>query len=117
MFCKKYLCSCNACLRFDFKKCSGDDIPVYAELPCNYYFDDDEEVDAIDKAEQILDFLDVSSFVSRFSGNQNKPLYFVKVTEEGTPQKDLTDTYCHFIGIGERFLKGFFLETVKIEAY
>ena len=49
MFCKKYLCSCNACLRFDFKQCSGDDIPVYAELPCNDYFGDDEEVDAIDK--------------------------------------------------------------------
>ena len=39
------------CLRFDFKQCSGDDIPVFAELPCNDYFRDDEEVDAIDKTE------------------------------------------------------------------
>ena len=74
MFCKEYLCSCNVCLWFDFKECSGDDIPVYAELPCNGYFGDDEEVDAIDETEQIFDFLDVTSFVSLFSGNQNEPL-------------------------------------------
>ena len=49
MFCKEYLCSRNACLRFDFKECLGDDVPVYAELPCNGYFGADEEVDAIDK--------------------------------------------------------------------
>ena len=53
MLCKEYLCSCNACLRFEFKKCLGDDIPVYAELPHNDYFGDDKEVDAIDKTEQI----------------------------------------------------------------
>ena len=33
MFCKEYLCSCNARLRFDFKECSGDDTPIYAKLP------------------------------------------------------------------------------------
>ena len=72
------------------RECSGDDIPGYAESPCNDYFGDDEEVDAIDKTEQIFDFLDVPSFVSLFSGNQNEPLYFVKATEKGTAQKDLT---------------------------
>ena len=56
VFCKEYLCSCNACLRFDFKECSGDDIPIYAELPCNNYFGDGEEVDAIGKTEQIFHF-------------------------------------------------------------
>ena len=55
-------------------------------------------------------FLDVLSFVLLFSGNENKPLYFVKVTEKGTAQKDLTDPYGHFIGNGERFLKGFYLK-------
>ena len=50
MFFKEDLYSCNACLRLDFKECSGDDIPVYVELPCNDYFVDEvEEVDAIDK--------------------------------------------------------------------
>ena len=49
VFFKEYLCSRNAHLRFDFKECSGDEIPVYAELPCNYYFGDDEEFDTIDK--------------------------------------------------------------------
>ena len=52
----------------------GDDIPVYVELPCNDYFGDDEELDAIDQTEQIFDFLDVPSFVSLFSENQNEPL-------------------------------------------
>ena len=35
---------------------SGDDIPVYAELPSNNYFGDGEEVDAIGKTEQIFHF-------------------------------------------------------------
>ena len=56
VLCKEYLCSCNACLWFDFKECLGDNITVYAEFPCNDYLDDDEEVDAIDKTEQIFDF-------------------------------------------------------------
>ena len=43
-------------------------------MPCNNYFGDDEEVDAIDKTEQIFDFLDVPSFVSLFSENQNEPM-------------------------------------------
>ena len=76
LICKEYPCSCNTCLRFDFKECSGDGIPVYAELPCNDYSDDDEEVDAIDKTEHIFDFLDVPSFVSLFIGNDEKFLNF-----------------------------------------
>ena len=59
---------------------------------------------------QIFDFLDVPSFVSLFNGNQNESLYFVKVTEKDTAQKDLTDTYGHFIGNGERLLKGYYLK-------
>ena len=58
-------------------------------------------------------FLDVLSFVLLFSGNENKPLYFVKVTEKGTAQKDLTDPYGHFNGNGERFLKGFYLKLLR----
>ena len=45
-----------------------------------------------------------------FSGNQKELLYFFKVTGKGTAQKDLTDPYGHFIGNGERFLKGFYLK-------
>ena len=104
VFCKEYPCSCNACLQFDFKECSGDDILVYAELPCYDYSGDDEEVDAIDKTEHIFDFLDVRSFVLLFSGNQNETLYFVKATEKGTAQKDITDPYGLFIGNDEKFL-------------
>ena len=54
--------------------------------------------------------LDVPSFVSLLSGNQNEPLYFVKVTEKATAQKDLTHPYGHFIGNDEKFLKGFYLK-------
>ena len=103
-------CSCYACLRFDFKECSEDDIPVYAEFPCNIYSGDDEEVDAINKTEQVFDFLDVPSFFLFFSRNQNEPLYLVKLTEKDTGQKDFTDPYDHFIGNSERFLKGFYLK-------
>ena len=84
-------------------------------MPCNDYFGDDEEVDAIDKTEQIFDFLDVPSFVSLFSGNQNEPLYFVKVTEKGTAQKDFTDPCGHFIDNSEWFLKGFYLKLSRLK--
>ena len=114
VFCKEYPCSCNACLWFDFKECSGDDILVYAELPCNDYSGDDEEVDAIDKTEHIFDFLDVPSFVSLFSGNQNETLYFVKATEKGTAQKDITDPYGLFIGNDEKFLNFWFKKLILI---
>ena len=90
----------------------GDDIPVYAEWPHNDYFSDDKGVDAIDKTEQISLFR-CSTFVLLFSGNENKPLYFVKVTGKGTAQKDLTDPYGHFNGNGERFLKGFYLKLLS----
>ena len=54
-----------------------------------------------------LNFFDVPLFVSLITGNQNKRFYFVKVTEEGTAQKNLTGPYGHFIGNGENFLKGY----------
>ena len=79
-------------------------------MPCSDYFGGDEEVDAIEKTKRLFDFLDVPSFASPFSGNQNEPLYFVKVTEKGSAQKDLTDPYGHFIGNGKRFFKGFYFK-------
>ena len=57
VFCKEYPCSCNTCLWFDFKECSRDDVPVYAELPCNNYCGDDEEVDAIDKSIYLIFYM------------------------------------------------------------
>ena len=53
VFCKEYLCLCNSYLRFDFKECLGDDIPVYAELPCNDYFGEYKEVDAINTQQKV----------------------------------------------------------------
>ena len=44
----------------------------------DYYGDDEEDV--VDKTEQILDLIEVPSFVSLFSESQNEPLYFVQVT-------------------------------------
>ena len=60
-----------------------------------------------------MDFIEVPSFVSLFSGSQNEPLYFVRVTEKGTAEKDLTDPYGHFIGTGEKFLKGYYLKQCR----
>ena len=73
----------------------------------------DDKEDVVDKTEQILDFMEVSFFVSFFSGNQNEPLYFVQVTEKGTAEKDLTDPYGHFIGTSEKFLKGNYLKQCR----
>ena len=50
---------------------------------------------------------------SLFSGSQNEPLHFVKVTEKGTAEKDLTDPYCHFIRTSEKFLKGYYLKQCR----
>ena len=114
VLCKEYLCSCTSCLEFNFQECSGDDAPRYSELSSlDYYGGDDHEGDVVDKTEQILDFIKVPSFVSLFSGSQNEPLYFVKVTEKGTAAKDLTDPYGHFIGTGEKFLKGYYLNQCR----
>ena len=109
VLCKEYLCPCSSCLEFNFKECSGDEAPRYSELSCLDYYGDDEE-DVVDKTEQILDFIEVPSFVSFFSGSQNEPLYFGQVTEKVSAEKDLTDPYCHFIGTGEKFLKGYYLK-------
>ena len=50
-----------------------------------------------------------------FSGNHKEPLYFVKVTEKGTAQKDLTNPMVTSLvmKVFERIL----FETVKIEAH
>ena len=114
VLCKEYLCSCTSCLEFYFQECSGDDARRYSELSSlDYYGDDDDEGDVVDKTKQILDFIEVPSFVSLFSGSQNEPLYFVKVTEKDTAEKDLTDPYGHFIGTGEKFLKGYYLKQCR----
>ena len=112
VLCKEYLCLCSLCLEFNFKECSGDEVPRYSELSCLDYYGDDEE-DVVDKTEQILDFIEVPSFVSFFSGSQNEPLYFGQVTEKVSAEKDLTDPYCHFIGTGEKFLKGYYLKQCR----
>ena len=112
VLCKEYLCSCSLCLEFNFKECSGDKAPRYSELSCLDYYGDDEE-DVVDKTEQILGFIEVPSFVSFFSGSQNEPLYFGQVTEKVSAEKDLTDPYCHFIGTGEKFLKGYYLKQCR----
>ena len=57
--------------------------------------------------------MDVPLFVLLFSGNQNEPFYFIKVTKKGTAQKDLIDPYGHLIGNSERFLKRFYLKLSK----
>ena len=62
--------------------------------------------------EQILNFIEVPSFVSLFSGSQNEPLYFA-VTEKDTAEKDLPDQYGHFIGTGEKFPKGYYLKQCR----
>ena len=84
---------------------------LFRTVKLDYYGDDEEDV--ADKTEQILDFIEVPSFVSLFSGSHNKPLYFVQVTGKGNAEVDLTDPYGHFIGTGEIFLKGYYLKQCR----
>ena len=106
-FCKKYMFSCNCCLQFNSKEFLGGDVPLYVDVSCNDDYGDSKGEDGVlNKSEQIFDFLRVPSFFMLFRGNQNKPLYFVKVTEKETAHEDLTD----FITSGEKYLKGFYLK-------
>ena len=83
---------------------------LHAKYIEDWYGDDEEDVN---KGEQILDFIEVPSFVSLFTGSPSEPLYFVKVTEKGIATKDLTDPYGHFIQNGEMFLKGHYLKQCR----
>ena len=94
---------CSSCLEFNFKECSEDEAPRYSELSCLDYYGDDEK--DVDKSEQILDFIEVPSFVSPSSGSQ--------VTEKCTAEKDLTDPYGHFVGTGGKFLKRYCLKKCR----
>ena len=59
-----------------------------------------------------LDFAEIPSFVTVFTGVNAEPLYFLKVAEKGISGKTLTDTWGRVILPGVRFFKGHFLKLV-----
>ena len=115
LFCKENLCLFNSCLQFEFTECLGDNAPRYSDIPSDDDFgdfNDDDGDDEVDRTEQIFNFVDALSFVSLLSGSPNEQLYFVKGTERGTAGENHSDLYDHFISVGEKFLKGFYLKLV-----
>ena len=98
-------------MQFNFKECLGQDVLLYADVPCNDKDGNNDGDDGVlNNSEQIFNILHVPSSVTRFSGNQNKLLYFVKVTEKETAHEELADSYGYFITSGGQFLKERYLK-------
>ena len=85
MFCKEYLCSCNARLRFDFKECSGDDTPIYAKLPSTITLVMTKKLMLSIRSSRYLIFL-MFLCLSRFLV-ETKMNPFILFTEKGTAQR------------------------------
>ena len=115
---QEYLCDCTSCLQFKFSECyyhsSTNDAMISATM--NEYESDEEEQDDdnyIDRSQQMFDFVEVPSYISLITGNTIKPLYFVKVTEKGIAEENLTDPYDHFLCEGECYFKGQYLKLTR----
>ena len=79
-------------------------------------FDEEEQADDddVDRSQQIFDFVDVPSYtISLITGSTIEPLYFVKVTEKGIAEENLSDPYDHFICEGEYYFKGQYLKLTR----
>ena len=76
LFCKENLCLFNSCLQFKFKECLEENALFYSDIPCDDFgdFNDDDDDEAA-RTEQILNFVDVLSFVSLFIGSPNEPIF------------------------------------------
>ena len=73
-----------------------------------------EEIDIfdgeVDQSEKIFYSATMPSFVSLFSGNSVKPLYFVKLISKDVAEMDISDPYRHFVAKGERYFQGYYLK-------
>ena len=102
-FCTEYLCDCVSCLQFHFDDCINKAVSSEKDPQADA---DTEEIDIFDEeadqSEQIFDFVTMPSFISLFSGNSVKPLYFVKLVSKGVAEKDISDPFGHLVGKGER---------------
>ena len=67
----------------------------------------------VDQFEQIFYFVTVPSFISLFSGNSVKPLYFVKLISKDVAEMYISDPYRHFVAKGEHFFQGYYLKLYR----
>ena len=76
-----------------------------------------EEIDnfdgEVDQSEQIFYFVTVPSFISLFSGNSVKPLYFLKLISKDVTEMYISDPYGHFVAKGERYFQGYYLKLCR----
>ena len=95
---KEYLCECDPCWRFEFGKCGNKDSEGDLKGPSkdNEEYLDDEEFEG-NRDEQIFDFVEISSFVTLFTGVKTEPLYVLKITEKGISDGTLTYTWGHVV--------------------
>ena len=82
--------------------------PLYSNISCDDDFGDfnDDDDNEIDRTEQIFNFVDVSLFVSPFSGSPNYKKLKVKIASE-TASENHSYPYSNFISAGEKFQKDF----------
>ena len=101
-------------MRFEFGKCENKDSECDLKGPSkdNEEYLDDEEFE-VNRDEQIFDFVEIPSFVTLFTGVNAEPLYFLKITEKGISDGNLTDTRGHVVLPGLRYFKGNYFKLVR----
>ena len=110
---KEYLCECDSCWRFKFKKCENKDFEADWKTPSKYneeYLDGEEFEGNHD--EQIFNFVVIPSFIALFTGVSTEPIYFLKTTEKGISDGILTDTWGHVELPGLQYFKRNYLKPI-----
>ena len=87
---KEYLCDCNECINLNFNDCLLENKDGNVALDeCEPENGDELDVDVT--SNYSFEFIEVPAFVALVSGNENEPLYFVKIEEKGVSEKEMTD--------------------------
>ena len=69
----------------------------------------------VDQYERIFYFVAAPSFISLFSGNSVKPLYFVKLISKDVAEMDISDPYGHFVARGEHYFQDYYLKLCRLK--
>ena len=109
---KEYLCDCDPCRQFDFDNCEkdGEEELVDLEEVDQCFLDEDL---AVDREEQIFDFVEITSFATVFTGVSAEPLHFLKIVEKGISNDTLSDKCGHAILPGVRYFTGYYLKPAR----
>ena len=89
---------CNLCRRFEFGNCENNDSEADLKDPSKDnedYLDDEEFKGTPDQ--KIFDFVEISSFITLFTGVNGEPLNHLKINEKGISDGTLMDTWRHVV--------------------